>query len=270
VGVKNGLEIGTLGYSVHGSGDRILKGHAFLKDLLEWNTVLAASGMARRECYERLSFFPLDVVWAGTRLNMLWGGDWYLWCLFALHYDVGYFAEPMVCYREHDLSMTTVLMQGDVEKCSAAEVAVPWMIRHKAKQAGYRHVSRNCLYAAANEYARSIASTKRYGTSGWHMTLDQFEDSLFRNAASNKERTWVRARVYAGIADQYYWRGELPLAKQFYWAGLQKDPRMIKAIVKWLFLSLGAPGGYLRKTVGRFRSLARSIVLFALDRKQRI
>jgi glycosyltransferase involved in cell wall biosynthesis len=103
VGVRNRIESDLVrwlshGQSVHGNCDRIIDGHVLLNKLLNENTIVAASAMARRECYERISFFPL---------NMPWAGDWYLWCVFALYFDVGYFAEPMVCYREHDLSMTS-------------------------------------------------------------------------------------------------------------------------------------------------------------------
>jgi glycosyltransferase involved in cell wall biosynthesis len=251
VGVINGTENGLLEWSTYGSYDRIVNGHVLLKKLLRVNIIAAASGMARRECYERISFFPLNLVWAGVPLDMLWGGDWYLWCLFALYFDVGYFAEPMVCYREHDLSMTSILMQGNVENCSVSDVAVSWIIKHKADEAGWRHVSRNCLYAVANEYARSIGST-RYG-SRWYLTVEQFEESLCRNTASERERNWVRARVYAGIGDRYYWRGELPLARQFYVAGLRKDPWMPKAFAKRLLLSLGNPGAYLRLSLRSLR-----------------
>src|SRR5215469_1008235 len=110
VGVKDGMEIGVLDYSVHGKRDRIVNGRVFLKELLRTGTILAASGMARRECYERISYFPLDMPWAH---------DWYLWCVFALLFDVGYFAEPMVCYRAHDSSITKTLMRENAEDCAA-------------------------------------------------------------------------------------------------------------------------------------------------------
>jgi hypothetical protein len=255
VGVINGTENGLLEWSTYGSRDRIVDGHILLKKLLRINIIAAASGMARRECYEKISFFPLNVVWAGVPLDLVWGGDWYLWCLFALYFDVGYFAEPMVCYREHDHSMTSILMQGNVEKCSAPDVAVPWMIRRKADEAGWRSVSRSCLGAAANEYARSIGSLMRYGTCKWSMTLEQFEESLRRNDANDQEKKLVRARVHAGIGDQYYWRGELALAKQFYLAGLRRDPWMPKVLGKCLLLLLGNQGAYLRRS---FRALRQN------------
>jgi glycosyltransferase involved in cell wall biosynthesis len=245
VAVRNGREAEILAYSTHGNRDRIFDGRVFLRKLLREYTrlgIVAASGMVRRECYERISFFPFDMPYAG---------DWYLWCVFALYFDVGYFAEPMVCYREHDLTMTSTLMQGNAEKCAAEDVTMPWVIRRKADEAGCRHVSRTCLHAAANAYALSTAS--RYRTSNWSMTLEQFEESLRRNIAGESERNWVRARVYAGIADGCYGRGELPLAKQFYLAGLRKDPCMPKVLAKWLLLSLGKSGNYLWSILRSFR-----------------
>ncbi|MBV8282049.1 MAG: glycosyltransferase family 2 protein, partial [Candidatus Eremiobacteraeota bacterium] len=176
VGVTNGVETGILDWSAYGSRDLIINGHALLKTLLMGNLIVAASGMARRECYERISFFPLDMAWDDVPLDMLWGGDWYLWCLFALYFDVGYFAEPMVCYRKHNLSTTSNLMQGDVENLFASDVAVPWIIRQKAKEAGFREVSKYCLSAVANQYAKSIGST-RYNAM-WRTTLEQFDKSL--------------------------------------------------------------------------------------------
>jgi glycosyltransferase involved in cell wall biosynthesis len=243
VGARNGRETEILQYSVNGNRDRIFNGPAFLEKLLEGNTVLAASGMARRECYERISYFPL---------NMPYAGDWYLWCVFALYFDVGYFAEPMVCYREHDLSMTNTLMQGDAEKCGAEYVAMPWVIKNKADEAGSRNLSRNCLRAAANVYARSIAA-RWQEASLWHITLEQFEASLCQNTVSETERNWVRARVYSAIADGYHGRGELALAKQFYLASLRKDPRMPKVLAKWFLLSLGKSGDYVWSILRSFR-----------------
>jgi glycosyltransferase involved in cell wall biosynthesis len=248
VGVRNGRETQILGYSVHGNCDRIIDGRALLKKLFrKGNTIVAASVMARRECYERIGFFPL---------NMPWTGDWYLWCFFALYFDVGYFSEPMVCYREHDLSMTSSLVQSNIDfDCYAAEgVVMSWAIRRKADEAAWREGSRSCLHKAANQYARCVVPGT-YRTSGSFMTLEQFEESLCRNTASEMERNWVRARVYAGIGDRYYSRGELPLAKQFYLAGLQKDPCMAQVLAKWFFLLLGNPGDYVRRSFRLLRQI---------------
>jgi glycosyltransferase involved in cell wall biosynthesis len=65
--VKNGLETGMLEWAINWSDDRIIAGHVLLKELLCGNKIVAASGMARRECYERISFFPLNMPWAIKR-----------------------------------------------------------------------------------------------------------------------------------------------------------------------------------------------------------
>jgi hypothetical protein len=199
--------------------------------------------MARRDCYERISFFP-------SRIS--WGEDWYLWCVFALYFDVGYFAEPMVCYREHDLSMTSTLMQENPEICAANDLAMPWVVRQKALEAGCRRPSTIFLHAAADQYIRSVTS-RRYQMSEWCISLGQFEESLCRNTPSETERNWVRARVYAGIGDEYYLQGELPLARRFYLAGLQKDLTMAKVVAKLFLLLLGSPGDQLRRGLRLFR-----------------
>src|SRR5206468_243779 len=67
-----------------GHGDRIYVGEKFVTKLLQGNFVIAASGMVRRACYQKCGAFPLDLPFAG---------DWYLWMLFALSFDVAYFAE---------------------------------------------------------------------------------------------------------------------------------------------------------------------------------
>jgi glycosyltransferase involved in cell wall biosynthesis len=242
-GVENEVETELLGYyAVRGDRDRIIPGNLFLKKLLRSNFVLCASGMVRRECYEKISFFPLDMPWCG---------DWYLWCLFAMHYDVAYFADPMVCYRKHDLSMTNSLWQKSAVACCEEEVAVPWGVKGKADEAGVRDVSKECLDAIGQVYARNIV-LNRPGVSGC-LTLEQFEQSLHRNCASEADRARVRACVYAGMGNQYYWRAELSLAKEYYKRALKRDPWKLSIYIKTLLLSLGKRGDDLRKTILSFR-----------------
>jgi glycosyltransferase involved in cell wall biosynthesis len=225
--------------SFHGNRDHIFKGHDFLKKLVKGNTIVAASGLARRDCYEKVSLFPLDMPWAG---------DWYLWCLFALHYDVGYFAEPMVCYREHQLSMTNRLWDQDVKGCCAEDIAIPWAIKRKADDLDAPDVSRSCLEAVADIYARSLIA-KRYRMSGPSIDMEMFERSLCENTDSETERNTVRARVLAGMGNEYYWRGERLLAQEFTSRALKADPWMMKVWAKQLLFSLGGVGDHVRNWV---------------------
>jgi glycosyltransferase involved in cell wall biosynthesis len=251
--VRGSRENRLLSYSSYGKRDRIVNGHVFLKRLLSYNLVLAPSAMARRECYETIGDFPVNVNWAGQAIDLIWGGDWLLWCLFALQYDVGYFAEPMVCYREHEQSMTNHVTQARLENCAAADIAVLWMVRERAQTLGLRHIPSTCLNAIAREYARHCVS-KEYRwleqrrTSS--MTLDEFEDSLCRNTSRTEERDFVRARTYSAIADLQYWRGNRKAARDMYLSSLDKDPMILRAYSKLLLLHMGKPGSYLRGVVG--------------------
>jgi glycosyltransferase involved in cell wall biosynthesis len=244
-GVRDGMEARVLGrYSQHGDCDRIVRGHDLLSKLICSNFVMTPSGLVRRTCYEKISFFPL---------NMPWCGDWFLWCLFALYHDVAYFAEPMVCYREdHALSMTSKLTRERLDACVAEEVAVPWIIRRKAKEGGYSRVAEECLSGAAQTYARTLV-TERYRESRFFMNFEMLEDSIRQNIMDEAERNCFRLRVYEKMGNEYYWKGELVSAKQFYQLALKNDPWMAAVRTKILFLSLGKMGDYIRKTILSFR-----------------
>ena len=237
VKVRGGVEAKALDYSFHGAKNAIFDGRRFLSKLVRENTIVAASGCVRKECYDKICVFPLD---------MPWGGDWYLWAIFALSYDVGYLAEPMVCYREHELSMTTKLMTENVAQCSTEDIAMPWIFKRKAEEAGYRQLTRNCLDSAAYEYARRL-SRNRYRSAAAAMTMQEFEDSLRKNTEKEEERKYVRARVYSYAADGYYWQGESSLARQFYLRALQQNFWMPKTWAKLLLASSGGIGDALRR-----------------------
>jgi glycosyltransferase involved in cell wall biosynthesis len=244
ISVVDGQETNILEYSLYDKQDCIVSGGHFMGKLLNHNFVVAASVLVRRECYEKISLFPFND-------GMEWSGDWYLWCIFALKFDVAYFAEPMVCYRAHNLSMTTTLArQENLHKCSGGDLAVPLMIRQKAKELGLYKVVEDCLHAVTNEYIRQCKS-KKYQTSTWSLSIPQFEESLCRNVENEKERNWIRARVFDGVGDSLWLDGDYLPAKKFYLDSVRKDPRMLKVYAKLLLISLGIPGSYVRR-VGRY------------------
>ena len=124
------------------------------------------------------------------------------------------------------------------------------MIKQKADAAGFRDVSEKCLETVALEYARHLTS-KQYRASTSTVTMAQFEDSLCRNTTSEAERHWIRGRVFAGMADMLYHRGDLSRARECYRAATKYDPWMLKVQVKKLLLSLGRPGEWLREVLRR-------------------
>lgn len=238
VGVLNGEETGVVGSSMYKAQDRIINGHVFLRDLLKFNFVLAASGLARRRCYEEISFFPVDMPWAG---------DWYLWCVFALHYDVAYFAEPMVCYRQHGLSMTTSLMGDGGTRCRDEDIDILLQIRRKADDAGCAGISRRCLAAVAERFGQSRAS----GDIVTSLRLEELEQLVWSKEANEADRKWLRARIFASMGNTYYWQGKRLLAKQSYTDCLRADPLMWKVYAKRFALTLGVFGDFLWKSAKR-------------------
>jgi glycosyltransferase involved in cell wall biosynthesis len=180
VRLRDGQEWGTLDYSICCHRDAIFDGRDWLAQLIRRNRIVAASAMARRECYEKLGNFPL---------NLPWNGDWYLWCLFALYSDVGYFAEPMVCYREHDLNMTHSLLANASTHCTTADCAMPWIIKLIAERAGFSSLVQECVRAAAHEDVQRVAS------SGPLSAEAQLENWLDQSGVSSQERAGIRALV---------------------------------------------------------------------------
>src|SRR5208283_657912 len=154
-------------------------------------------------------------------------------------------------YREHELSMTTKLMNENVAQCSTEDIAMPWIFKRKAEDAGYLQLTRDCLDSAAYEYARRL-SKKRYRSAAAAMRLDEFEESLCKNSEKESERDHVRARVYSYAADEYYWQGESTLAREFYSRALRKAFWMPKTWVKWLLASSGSVGHALRRARANF------------------
>jgi tetratricopeptide (TPR) repeat protein len=248
-GVESGMETQIMGrYPARNNRDRIIPGHVLLKKLPGSCFVLAACAMVRRECYEKISFLPLDLPWSG---------DWYLWCVFALDYDVGYFAEPMVCYRKHAGSITNRLFEASPEICCEEDIAVPWRVKKKADEKGLRNISMRCLDAVSEVYALDIAS-KRYGMSRPALTLEEFERSLSAHTKIEAERDRVRTRVYGAMGNEYYWQGELALAKECYERALKRNPWMFSTHAKRFLLYLGRRGDYVRRSVLSFRGVTRN------------
>jgi glycosyltransferase involved in cell wall biosynthesis len=237
--VQNGNETEPLSTTVHGDQDRILNGHEFLKTLMNWNSVLAASGMVRRECYEKITIFPV---------NMPWAGDWYLWLVFALHFDVGYLAEPMVCYRGHEMSMTTKLTREKLDSCADEDISIPWLIREQVIELGYFELAKECLPGIAHTYTRILAS-KLYSTSSWHMNFEKFERQLMEKINDESVRSWIRANVFAGVGSECYWKNDLGNAYKFYRKAISINRWMFSIWVKLLLLSLGKCGGHVRKLI---------------------
>lgn len=246
VGVKNGVETGTIDCSAYGERDTVVNGRLLLQRLMDFNFVLAPSAMARRDCYVKLSNFPVKPVWGGMEVDLIWGGDWYLWCLFALHGEVGFFAEPMACYREHDLAVTSVLTKEALVACFHSEIAVAWQIERQAKELGYADVVAKCLQAIAFDYAHHLTA-KPYRSSVSKLSAEDLEHSLCTNTTCEIERRQVREMIYVNAGDRCFVKKDYAAAKDFYRTALRLNGRDMKTRLKLLQLGLGWPGIALRR-----------------------
>jgi glycosyltransferase involved in cell wall biosynthesis len=215
------------------SHDVIFSGKKFLRMLLtRGNCVDAASGMVRRECYEKLGAFPLDLPYAG---------DWFVWCLFALHYDVAYFSEPMVNYRHHRLSMTAQLTGQRFAVRFKDGLAVLWRIRARAQERGYNDLIKLCRQCIANQYGRNMVGRELEGST-YRMSVDEFESSLDQNARDSGEANNIRAQTWEIAADSHIRRGNFDEAHHCYGLARKYAPWRVKVLTKQLLVGVGLGG----------------------------
>jgi len=223
-------------YGSHGDQDRIFRGEDFLREwLVLGNSVPAAAGLVRRVCYERLGAFPLDMPFAG---------DWYMWALFALYYDVAYLSTPMVGYRTHDGNMT-LEFKGRPAALVGDMIRVRWSVYHLARREGMEEVARAFRQSIAHEYAFRTSQT-HVVTGSYRMSLDELNASLDEHCQDPRDRAYVLSAVYAALGDLEYEQGAPARARERYDAALRENPLAVRARLKHVLSLLGAPGHLLR------------------------
>lgn len=226
-------------FGLHGGSDRIFRKPAFLDRLLVRNRVPTPAAMVRRTSYERMGMFELDLPYAG---------DWFQWCRHALYGDVAYLAEPMVCYRFHELNMSKDHREQPAVVI-ADEIAVRWRTKRTAERCGMTAVAQAAVAAIATDYANRV--TRRMGQeSKFGMTFEEFAASLNQHRATPDERMRITGTVLAGLGDHYYHQRETSLARQFYVRALKQNPRDLRTWVKGGLLAAGPVGRSLRAVVG--------------------
>lgn len=233
-------------YSIQSAHDTIFPGHELLKRLLYSNSIVAASGMVRKTCYQRLGAFPLDLPYAG---------DWYLWCLFALHLDVAYCAEPLVGYRIHGESMTDALVSENVRICADDCLRVLWRIKKRAEEASKAAMIRRCRAAIGYAYAQQLLGA-RYRFRQSVMDLPQCRNSIHRLADNRQEQQVVLTRMYVSAGDLCYQHGQDARAADFYRDALRRNRWNVRLQTKLLLLKMGSVGVRVR---AKLRPRARSL-----------
>jgi glycosyltransferase involved in cell wall biosynthesis len=237
--LQDGQETEIVSWSIHGNQDAIFKGHTFLEKLVLGNCVVAPAGMVRKGCYDQVTVFPPDLPNSG---------DWYLWCIFALHYDAAYIAEPLVYYRSHDTNMSKMFTKNAYQVIITDNIAVRWRLRDKAAERGAASVVRLCEDAIATYYANLLAS-KIYENALFGITLEEFEQSLQQHTRNKSEQSDMRARVYTALGDQCYLRRNFSQALQYYGWGMQQKPKALGTWMKYALLKMGYPGIGLRDSM---------------------
>jgi hypothetical protein len=229
-----------------GHGDRIYSGAQFLDRLLGGNFIPAASGMVRRACYERCGAFPLDLPYAG---------DWYLWLLFALHFDVAYFAEPMVNYRAHELSMTNFLMTNRDVEALREGFLVLWRIRKEAERLGIPEVVRKCDSCLARLYAQHLAGGVCEGKH-YLMTETEMADSLRRHSTNEDEKNRMEAKIWVAAGDRALKQKKFEAAGKHYGRALHYKYFQPAVHARRLLVSTGSFAPGLIHTLAGLRRLA--------------
>jgi hypothetical protein len=115
--------------------DAVEPGRNVLATLLKHNIIHESTVVFRRDCYQQLGGFT-------DRLTLAF--DWEYWMRIASAYDVAFIAKPLVKWRLHSGSLTTVTNQRISEECEAA------IARLRSDLAGLRWIGRHYLVKISN------------------------------------------------------------------------------------------------------------------------
>ena len=239
VNLRGGKEAGIVEWADCGGKDRVWRGAAFLRRLIWSNCIVMSSCMVRKGCYDQLGLFPLDMPYAC---------DWNLWCNFAMHYDVAYFAEPMVRFREHEDSLTTSFNRKDPRICIMDEVTVVCRLRRQAQLAGLGSLRKVCNASIASRLAPALAPRAAEDEASG-LTAADFEATLRDHVQDKKDAEEIRALAYIALGDIQYKSGEYAKAARSYWIGLKLRPWRWKSWMKYLLLRMGSIGIRLRELI---------------------
>lgn len=253
--LKNGTETRLLSCGYYGDRDRIFNGRKFIATSLRRGYgLMTPSVMVRRQCYDQISLFPVD---------MPHQGDMYLWYRWALHYDVAYISEPMVNYRSHELNIMKDLLHRVPDTVFQDEVNVLWRTSRHCEEQQFPALSRKCEDVLAAKYARAAASgiyrdvySKEY-LGDWKLSIAQCDQAIRAGATSAPKYRRLRGKFSAYMGNQHWRHGAFARARQSYMEALRSYWAMPVVWMKLLLL-LGGLGrvGMLIRSLGDRRSSA--------------
>jgi hypothetical protein len=188
--------------------------------------------MVRRVCYEKHGAFPLDLPYAG---------DWFLWCLFAVYYNVAYCAEPMVNYRRHELSMTNYLMSQRRRLTLKEGFVVLWRIETEARRLGDTEMIKECHRRLTSLYASHLVGWEIDG-SRYCISVLELENSLHEQALTPAEKKWIQARIWTLAGDRSLRLRNVSAAREYYVRALLCDRRSVSLRARRLLTRTGNRG----------------------------
>lgn len=233
----DGQEKGLVPWGTNGEQDFVVRGREYLETLLRGNRVVAPSAIVRRCCYD-IERFPLDMPYAG---------DWYLWCRFALEFDVAYVAEPMVYYRLHQTNMTEAFTGEDSRKGIEDESRVLWRIHDDARRAGLEEISELARESLTATYVRMLRMTEDQAPGG--LTIQEVYGLVDAHAGDDGLNRKVRGSVLGGLGDHCYWDGDRGRAEDLYRSALTEYPWSVALRLKRFLLQLGGLGATVRRAL---------------------
>jgi glycosyltransferase involved in cell wall biosynthesis len=242
IGLHDGVETNVVPCGYFGPRDKIFDGRQFIAvSLRNGYGPLAPSVMVRRDCYEQIGTFPLD---------MPHQGDMYLWFRWALEYDVAYICQPMVNYRYHDLNIMKDLIRRVPDAVFRDEMTVLWRTKRHCQQKGLHTLAARCEQTLTARYARSVASTI-YSDIHSHlgMSVAECDRALRIGSSCILEQRRLRAQFFAYLANQHWRHGAFDLALRTYGVALRENWRTPHLWLKVLVLlaGLGRAGPFFRR-----------------------
>ena len=224
-------------YYNHGVLDTIFTRNAIMSKLCRFSCVSPPSTIVRKECYDKLGMF---------RLDMPQMGDWYLFSLFALHYDVGYLAEPMVNYRIHTQNMNFTMSGSVTEVLDLALLHL--RISREALTLGQTAVAKEFESWLNDDWfigecaSRLIAN--KFENHEPNLSSKEFErillkesgDSLVGRRIIKRVNNW-QSHICSVLGDRSYEAGEREQARRYLAESIRLNPGKLKTMVKWLAMS---------------------------------
>jgi hypothetical protein len=224
--LRDGKEAGAVGMGPQtGDHGHILSGRVLVRSSAYNCPVTAPTALVRKDCYTKVGGFPLSQPRTG---------DWYLWAMFAMSHDVGFFAEPMVYYRQHETNMEITMEKEQPSFYFEQALQARWLIKKEAEKAGIRTLKSDFCRALADAYTTKLVKKE---AEGWRYgcTWDEAKDEIRANASNEEEAEEIlqlirngwsnalaNAHSFAGAL--YYQMGHLDKAVAAFRSALKLNP----------------------------------------------